>query len=366
MKVMLLHNEIKSFRVPLFKSLSLKYDIDFYCLRKNQSTVDHISNVHYGRYFRIPKMQDLEIPLDLWKHLKQKNPDIIISTDLGYAITYIGFMFAKMYNKKFILWNEQWCDIEHPRRKLTKPFEKYICKKSNLIFAFGEKHGKYAESLGADPRKIINVPNAVPDILPSPISDMDIPWLYDTSLFKIVCPARLVKFKGHTTVLDAITKLIGTHSNIRVIFAGSGPELNQLNELIDSRNLSQYVHITNKTYNSKERDTLFTYADLVILASLKTRGVEAWGLVINEAAMFGKKIIVSDATGTANELVLDNITGRVFDSQNPDSLSECIRSAYEKSLVWNDFAVSIKRRVHDNYSMDLLIERFEQTLNRLM
>jgi len=79
-----------------------------------------------------------------------------------------------------------------------------------------------------------------------------------------------------------------------------------------------------------------------------------------------KKIIVSDATGTANELVLDNITGRIFDSQNSDSLSECIRSAYEKSLVWNDFALSIKRRVHDNYSMDLLIERFEQTLDRLM
>ncbi|MDE4082917.1 MULTISPECIES: glycosyltransferase family 4 protein [Enterobacter cloacae complex] len=366
MKVMLLHNEIKTFRVPLFQALSLKYNIDFYCLRKNHSTVDSVSNVHYGRYFRIPKMQDLEIPMGLWKHLKEKNPDVIISTDLGYAITYIGFAFAKMYNKKFVLWNEQWCDIEHPRRKITKPLEKYICKKSDIILAFGEKHGQYAVNLGADPEKIVNVPNAVPDIEPTPLTDMDIPWLYDSSLFKIVCPARLVKFKGHITVLDAITKIIQTHSNIRVIFAGSGPELKTLNELVCLRNLSQYVYITNKTYNSKERDTLFTYSDLIILASLKSRGVEAWGLVINEAAMFGKKIIVSDATGTANELVLDKITGRIFKSGNSDSLAECISSAYEKTLIWNNYSLSIKQRVHDKYSMDLLIKQFKQTLDRLM
>jgi|AGFT01.1.fsa_nt_gi Glycosyltransferase len=366
MKVMLLHNEIKPFRVPLFNSLISKYDIDFYCLRKNHSTVDSISNVQYGRYFRIPKMQDLEVPIDLWKHLKQKNPDIIISTDLGYAITYIGFAYAKMYHKKFILWNEQWCDIKHPRRWLTKPLEKYICKQSDVILAFGEKHGRYATNLGAEPSKIINVPNAVPDIVPSPLTNIDIPWLYDASLFKIVCPARLVKFKGHITVLDAVEKLIKTYSNIRVIFAGSGPELDTLKNLIKSKKLSEYVFIVNKTYNTRERDTLFTYADLVILASLKARGVEAWGLVINEAAMFGQKIIVSDATGTAGELVLENITGRVFESDNSEHLVECIVSAYNESAVWNEYGKRIKDKVHAEYSMDVLIERFKQTLDRLV
>ncbi|HCO1397206.1 TPA: hypothetical protein N7L52_004901, partial [Escherichia coli] len=85
MKIVLLHNEIKPFRLPLFNYLNSIYDVKIYCLRSNKLTENNIKDVEYGRYIRIPKMQDLEIPLDLWFFLKNEKPDVIISTDLGYA-----------------------------------------------------------------------------------------------------------------------------------------------------------------------------------------------------------------------------------------------------------------------------------------
>ncbi|EIZ0002899.1 hypothetical protein QFM24_004943, partial [Escherichia coli] len=131
MKIVLLHNEIKPFRLPLFNYLNSIYDVKIYCLRSNKLTENNIKDVEYGRYIRIPKMQDLEIPLDLWFFLKNEKPDVIISTDLGYAITYIGYLYSRVNQCKFVLWNEQWSDILHPRRYLTKPLERLICRKAD-------------------------------------------------------------------------------------------------------------------------------------------------------------------------------------------------------------------------------------------
>ena len=56
MKIVLLHNEIKPFRLPLFNYLNSIYDVKIYCLRSNKLTENNIKDVEYGRYIRIPKM----------------------------------------------------------------------------------------------------------------------------------------------------------------------------------------------------------------------------------------------------------------------------------------------------------------------
>lgn len=371
MKIVLLHNEIKPFRVPLFKSLQEKYDILFYCLRENINTRDKMGSIYYGEYIRIPKMQDLEIPLDLWSFLKKENPDVIISTDLGYGITYLGFLFSCLYKKKFILWNEQWCDIRHPRRMLTKPLERIICKKSDKIFSFGKKHAEYLIGLGANKNDIVIVPNAVPKI--KEFSDSNsithaIPWLDDDKAFKIVCPGRLVSFKGQETILNAAVEVLNKYKNVKFIFAGTGPDRERLQKIISDKKLSDSVCVTGTTYDEKTRNVLFTKANLVILASIrskKIRAVEAWGLVINEASQFKNKIIVSDGTGVANELIINEITGEVFESGNALELKEKIISCIENSERWEDYAESLYIKHEEEFSMQVLVEKFTNTLDEI-
>lgn len=371
MKIVVLHNEIKPFRAPLFQHLQKNYDLKFYCLRKNKATLNQVNNVFYGRYIRIPKMQDLEIPLDLWSFLSKEKPDVIISTDLGYGITYIGYFFATLNKAKFVLWNEQWCDIRHPRRRLTRFYEKKICKGADLILSFGRKHGKYLETLGANKSKIVNLPNAVPDIQKSGIQKYanEFIEIKSDNIFNIVCPGRLVKFKGQTLIIDAIEKVVNICPNIHVYILGEGPQYLTLLNKIKQCQLEKYITITGSTYTSDERNMMFEKADLVILSSQrsnKIRGVEAWGLVINEALQFNNKIIVSDATGVADELIIDKATGRVFDNQSALQLSELIISAINEPAVWDKYVSAAVIKLNSEFSMDILIKKFCGALDTLL
>ena len=105
--------------------------------------------------------------------------------------------------------------------------------------------------------------------------------------------------------------------------------------------LNDYVFITGVTFNEEMKNALLINADLVILASVKSkkiRAVEAWGLVVNEAIQYKKKIIVSDATGVANELIIDNETGGVFENGNHIDLQNKILSCINHPEQWNIYA----------------------------
>lgn len=374
MKIVLLHNEIKPFRLPLFNYLNSIYDVKIYCLRSNKLTENNIKDVEYGRYIRIPKMQDLEIPLDLWFFLKNEKPDVIISTDLGYAITYIGYLYSRVNQCKFVLWNEQWSDILHPRRYLTKPLERLICRKADKILSFGYKHAEYLIQLGAKENNISIVPNAVPDFYPLSKSHnennefFNIPWIHDVTKIKIVCPGRLVKIKGHETILNSAVGIIKANKNARFIFAGSGPEFGQLQQMVNKLGLNDYVFITGVTFNEEMKNALLINADLVILASVKSkkiRAVEAWGLVVNEAIQYKKKIIVSDATGVANELIIDNETGGVFENGNHIDLQNKILSCINHPEQWNIYAEKAYEKLITDYSMDVLIKKITFALEEI-
>lgn len=368
MKILILHNEVKPFRLPLFQYLDKNFDTRFYILRKNTKTSHCMDNVVYGRYFRVPKMQDLEIPLDLWSYLCKEKPDIIISTDLGYAITYIGFIYSQIYNVKFCLWNEQWHHVKHPRRYVTRWLEKYICKKSDLIFAFGNKHAKYAMSLGATPDTIDIVPNAVPDINKLEEEKLDIPELDSDSIFKIVCPARLIKVKGHVSLIHAMSLVVKKLPMAKLFIVGSGPDYKELTKLVLKLNLEKHVYISGESYNEYERNYLLSKADLVVLASIDhryVRALEAWGLIVNEAMQYRKKIIVSDATGVAGELIVHNETGLVFENNNSYDICEKILSAAFMDDDWILMLDNAEEIYKKNYAIDVLIKKFDDGLRRL-
>ena len=58
----------------------------------------------------------------------------------------------------------------------------------------------------------------------------------------------------------------------------------------------------------------------MILASFK----DTWGLVVNEAMSAGLPVIVSNACGCVDDLVIDQKTGLVFQSNSPIDLATCL------------------------------------------
>lgn len=365
-KLVILHNECKEFRNPLFIALQERFECHFYFLRSNEEGQKGLSNVNIGTYFRVPKMQDLEIPTNLFKYLREINPDVIVSTDLGYAITYVGFIYSIIYKKKFILWNEQWSEILHPRRYFTRILENYICRNSHGFLAFGEKHKHFLIKRGAKSNMISVVPNAIPNGYISTSIFQSNYFDFKKSDFNVLVLARLVSFKGHEQLIMAAPHLIKKIKNIKFIFAGEGPCYSSLKNKIKQLGVDDYFYIPNKKYNNQDKNYLISNADLVCLPSTRSRTTEAWGLVINEVVSQNIPILVSSCTGVAGELIINNETGLIFKDKNIADLCEKIIFSSENRSQCIEMATKCNNLLKDKYSMELLIQETISTIDGVL
>ncbi|MCC4237776.1 glycosyltransferase family 4 protein [Vibrio anguillarum] len=355
-RIAFIHNNCKDFRHPVFSNLDSNedFDIDFYLL---DEPVKPLNKYNVLKSIRIPLMQDFIIPFGLWAKLKSKEYDYVVSTDLGYVITYIGFLYSLLYNSKFILWNEQWQQIQHPRRYLTRFFEKIICKKSHKILAFGHKHEIFALSMGASKDRIIHVPNVVPHNHEK-VLEKDYIEFKENEKY-ILCLARLIKIKGHKSLIKAFSKVVKEKPNYRLIIAGSGIEYSSLKKLIDEYKLQDKVYMPNRVVIPEEKFKLMRESEIVILPSIKTRTVEAWGLVVNEAALLKKTIIVSSSTGVEGDIVKDSISGYVFEQNNEVELKNKILMSINEPQRSLEYANNAYSLIIDYYNLDVLNEKLK-------
>ncbi|MCX9443585.1 glycosyltransferase family 4 protein, partial [Vibrio cholerae] len=330
------------------------FEVDFFLL---ENPIHNLNNCVVLNSIRIPLMQDFVIPIGLYSNLKKKQYDYIISTDLGYVITYIGFLYSRLKKCKFVLWNEQWTNIHHPRRYLTRFIERLIAKHSYRILAFGRKHGKYVCSLGAKSESIIYAPNAVPygDSIPEQNDYIQ----FSSGEKYILCLARLLKIKGHESLIRAFSSVVVKHPNYRLIIAGEGREYDKLFNLVKDLNLENFIYMPNKLVTIEHKFKLIQSANIVVLPSIRTRVAEAWGLVVNEAAINKKPIVVSSATGVADELIEDMKSGLVFEQNNYVDLAAKINYMIENYELANKMGVTAFSKIESYYNIGKLIEKLE-------
>jgi glycosyltransferase involved in cell wall biosynthesis len=122
-------------------------------------------------------------------------------------------------------------------------------------------------------------------------------------------------------LLDAYSRLspdAGTEPNPYLLFAGSGPQREQLERRAKRTgfNSIRFLGFQNQT----QLPALFDLCDLFVLPSRR----EPWGLVVNEAMNAAKPVLVSNVAGCAPDLVSDD-NGWVFRAGDTDSLRRCCR-----------------------------------------
>lgn len=158
-----------------------------------------------------------------------------------------------------------------------------------------------------------------------------------------------VPFKRPMLLVEAAALARQRGWPVRLLFAGSG----ELTESLKLRaaGLGVPAHFTG-FLNQTEMWKAYVPADAFVLPS--TNG-ETWGLVTNEAMLFGLPVIVSDQVGCGPDLVIEDETGYVFGGG-----AEGLADAMEKLLRNRDRAPAMgaagRRLVLEKYSMPVATE----------
>ena len=155
-----------------------------------------------------------------------------------------------------------------------------------------------------------------------------------SKIYKALYVGRLSSEKNLTMLIDVVNNF----ENIELSIVGSGPQLDHL-QLLAGPNVRFLGHIENNRLSE-----VFESHHFLILPSVS----EPWGLVIEEALQSYLPVIVSDAVGCSEDLVIKLKTGLVFKSGFSEDLSQAIKDIMNPltyaRLVANVMAINWQNR----------------------
>jgi len=219
-------------------------------------------------------------------------------------------------------------------KSLIKKYYNSVMLRSNLIiagsnFIFSHINNNYSKYLNVKKRFLvifrgINIDYFDPSTtLESEEDALRLDWGLKREKKIILLPGRLTAWKGQELFIEALSlvnKELGYQSfNAVILGSDQGRDIytKKIKRLAEQHRLTgQLIFIE----NCKNMPLAYKISDLVVSASIEP---EAFGRVAVEAQSMEKPIIASDIGGS-NETVLDNKTGFLFKSGNPESLSKKI------------------------------------------
>lgn len=144
------------------------------------------------------------------------------------------------------------------------------------------------------------------------LNELSLPSSQPTVLFS----GKLISRKRPFDLLEAYEGLSRDKTPFNLIFIGDGILRTSLEERIQERRL-KYVRLVGFK-NQLEISKYYAAGDVFVLPSQ----FDTWGLVVNEAMLFGMPIITTDQVGSGYDLVEENQTGFVYPVGNVSSLVE--------------------------------------------
>lgn len=221
--------------------------------------------------------------------------------------------YARLKGVKVVISTES-SAADHNRSAFKENIKRLIVGRASAFFCFGTSSAEYLKTLGVTNAQIAVKHAAVVD-------DDTILSVFELAkqtnrkrgnAFLYV--GRLAPEKNLEMLLTAFLKVNPAQNPWKLIFVGNGPSEDGLKNIAaDSPN----VRFEGAFPWHKVPDYL-AESDVLVLPSKS----EPWGLVVNEAMVCGKAVIVSNKCGCAPDLVIENENGYTFDPNDQVDLEQ--------------------------------------------
>jgi glycosyltransferase involved in cell wall biosynthesis len=163
----------------------------------------------------------------------------------------------------------------------------------------------------------------------------------------ILFPARFTDWKGHKTLIEALSLIKEKNFYCLMVGSDQGHEnyvkslTKQITELNLSANISFHEHATDII-------NIYGLADIIVSASTRP---EAFGRTIVEAGALGK-IIIATNHGGARETIIDGKTGFLVEQKDPKQLAEILEKILKFSKKKrSEISNKAQNHVRENFSI---------------
>ena len=130
---------------------------------------------------------------------------------------------------------------------------------------------------------------------------------------------KLIERKGVGDLIDAVAALQAEGLRIGLLLIGDGPERSALEERVRARSVVRTVFTGFR--NQSELAACYTCLDIFVLPSR----FDPWGLVVNEAMLFGLPVLATDTVGASLDLIEHGQNGYVYNVGEVNKLAQHLR-----------------------------------------
>jgi glycosyltransferase involved in cell wall biosynthesis len=345
MRVAVATNFIPPYRFPIFRDLSANPSLSL-CIFVSmplEASCDlarthlHLErpltlNVNIGtKHVEVGTHQKEEVPLPigLTCSLIRFRPKAIISGDFGPR-TLLCWLVARMIGARLLIWTEEILSSARGRSTLQRALRRLLLPRTDGFFAWGEPARDYLISQGVGLDRISVVPQSI-DVedwnrLRSPRSRDDLRTELGLSGITFLLVGRLVERKGIDRFIRswaALPASLTANASALIVGAGElGSELRALSLQLGARNIEFKGGLS-----SGELAKYYAACDVLVFPSLE----DVWGMVVNEALLFGLPVLGSIHAGAVQQLVCGKETGLGFDPNDGPEFTRILSQWIERT-----------------------------------
>ena len=255
-----------------------------------------------------------------------ENYDAVIFSGYASFTHQAAFWITKLKKVPAILWYRSHDSSSSLFRRILSPYIDAIIKKSDALLVPGEKSLQHLLIRGADQQRIFRVGNTIDnDSFKQSLREYDDIGkkeirkqlgLADQKIILYV--GRLVGVKGLFVLLDSLKTVEKEIPGVLLLVVGDGYLRGDLESYCQEMRIKS-VRFEGFIQPSDLGKYYFS-ADVMALPSR----YETWGLVINEAMVFGLPVVTTSGVGAAGEIVVDKKTGFIIPPDEPAKLAEAL------------------------------------------
>jgi len=206
----------------------------------------------------------------------------------------------------------------------------------------------FAELLGGERPRIVQVPNAVPELNGGP-ADLD--------RKVIITAGRLTWQKGYDMLVRAYAQVAPHHPDWELRIFGSGPRHEQIKALIDEHDLHEHVRLMGR---STDLGVELAKASVCVLSSR----FEGMPMVILEAMSKGLPTVAFDCPTGPAELIAHEVNGLLVPPKDVDALAATLRRIIADEELRHRLGEQA-RRAAEAYALPVIGARWEELIEEV-
>jgi glycosyltransferase involved in cell wall biosynthesis len=331
-KVWLIQNVIAPYRVRLFEEIVKKANFDFSVVLTARKC-RHRPHWDYDRQslpFPVLTMKgvniasscdsSLSISLGLVPSLIRRRPDVVICGGLGLSTLFV-FFYAKLFNKKYIVWSEAtqvtkcWRNVGRFRSRLRK----LLVSGADAFVDAGTCSREYIQSLLSEKFRVpfFRSYNCVDESAFSccRLSTFTRGDMESRGYKKILFVGQLTERKGIPMLLETYKNIIEVSNvEVRLVIIGDGPlrsDIDRFERNTKSAKIELHGHVP-----YSDVAAYYECCDAFVLLSVS----DCNPLVVFEALHAGIPIICSANAGNAYDFIVSGKNGYIVEPTDKDRI----------------------------------------------